>query len=156
MAVSPEERAHAERARERAGIVLQPGDKIRVSRCGGLRSYYTFDGWDGHWAVSSSGINDLSPRSIDMLNGRPISFQDPPKDGTIACLLVDYSGEAADHPLNDTARLAWTIGHNNFANDGEDRWQFAGWCWSHDHYTQGRGVVVAWAPWEMAKISGEA
>jgi hypothetical protein len=69
-----------------------------------------------------------------------------PRDGTTLMLLVDYSAEEADHPLEDTAGLAWTIGHNNFDNDEEDVWKFAGWCWTHDHYTQGRGRVIGWLP----------
>jgi hypothetical protein len=78
----------------------------------------------------------------------PGAFQldSAPRDGTTVWLLVDYSNlDEGDHPLAD-APMAWTIGHNNFEHDGEDVWRFAGWCWSHDHYTQGRGTPVAWKP----------
>lgn len=68
-----------------------------------------------------------------------------PKDGTLVLLLIAPS-EERDHALEDTAEASRTIGHNNFDNDGEDRWQFAGWCWSHDHYTEGEGMPSAWAP----------
>lgn len=74
---------------------------------------------------------------------RPLSYA--PRNGTILRLLVDYSDDG-EHALHDTADTAWTIGHNNFDNDGEDVWLFAGWCWSHDHYTQGAGKVVGWLP----------
>lgn len=62
-------------------------------------------------------------------------------------LLVDY-GENGEHAIDD-ASVAVTIGHNNDHNvgDGEGQgWQFAGWCWSHDHYTQGKGKVIGWLP----------
>lgn len=68
-----------------------------------------------------------------------------PKDNSLVWLLVDYSDEDADHALAD-ATQAWTIGFNSFADSGEDEWKFAGWCWSHDHFTQGRGSPVAWRP----------
>lgn len=68
-----------------------------------------------------------------------------PRDGRILRLLVDYSGEDARHPLDDASE-AWTIGSNSFDNDGVDEWQFAGWCWSHDHFTEGRGRVIGWLP----------
>lgn len=76
-----------------------------------------------------------------------------PRDGTIVILWVDYSydGPAGDrlgeHPLFDSANeLIPTIGHNNYDNDGEDRWLLAGWDWCHDQYTQGRGTPVLWEP----------
>lgn len=53
---------------------LKVGDKIRVSRCGGIRATYIFSHWDGNWIVSKSGIDDLSANSIDRLNGEPINF----------------------------------------------------------------------------------
>jgi len=58
----------------KAKQVLKPGDRIRCSRCGGIVATYTFDGWDGNWIVSKSGINDISPTHISKLNGQPISF----------------------------------------------------------------------------------
>jgi hypothetical protein len=67
------------------------------------------------------------------------------RDETVL-LLVDYS--EGDHPLDD-ARFAITVGHNNDQNvgDGEGQgWQFAGWCWSHDHYVQGKGTPIGWMP----------
>lgn len=85
--------------------------------------------------------------------GLCLPLADAPRDGALVCLLVDYStvdkdGSDHGHPLEDTADVAWTIGHNNFDNDGEDRWQFAGWCWSHDHYTEGHGTPIGWAPYK--------
>jgi hypothetical protein len=65
-----------------------------------------------------------------------------PRDGTPLILLVDYSADDGNgHPLED-AKLARTIGWNNFDNDGEDVWVMAGWCWDHDHFTEGHGKPV--------------
>lgn len=70
------------------------------------------------------------------------------KRDEIVLLLVDYAGDDAAHATDD-ANVAVTIGHNNDHNVGEGEgsgWQFAGWCWSHDHYTQGVGQVIGWLP----------
>ena len=54
--------------------VLKPGDRIRVSRCGGIESTYTFECWCGNWIVSKSGIDDLSASSISKVNGINTTF----------------------------------------------------------------------------------
>lgn len=61
-------------------------------------------------------------------------------------LLLIAPSDDRESALEDVPGNSRTIGHNNFDNDGEDVWQFAGWCWSHDHYTAGRGKPVAWRP----------
>lgn len=71
-----------------------------------------------------------------------------PRDGRMLWLAVDYGGETGDHSLAD-AVVAATIGFNNFDNNGQDEWQFAGWCWCHDHFTEGSGRVLAWRPLEI-------
>lgn len=68
-------------------------------------------------------------------------MESAPKDGTLLRLLVSFN----EHSTED-ADEAPTIGANNFENDGEDVWRFAGWCWSHDHFTQGVGTPVGWLP----------
>jgi hypothetical protein len=62
-------------AEQNAKKVLKPGDRIRVSKCPGTKRWVTFAGWDGHWIVSKSGINDFSPGAVDMLNGAPVDFK---------------------------------------------------------------------------------
>ncbi len=64
-----------------------------------------------------------------------------PKDGTLLLLLVTPD----DHATEDAA-MCRTIGHNNRDNDGEDIWQFAGWCWEQDCFTEGTGKVLGWLP----------
>jgi len=62
-------------AEQNAKKVLKPGDRIRVSKCPGTKRWVTFAGWDGHWIVSKSGINDYSPGAVDMVNGEPVDFK---------------------------------------------------------------------------------
>lgn len=100
--------------------------------------------------VLESGFPGLRPGYV-IMGLEPINHALPmataPRDGTTLRLLVDYRAEDAHHALVDDAE-GWTIGHNNYDNDGEDRWQLAGWCWSQDHYTEGHGKPLGWLPFE--------
>lgn len=76
---------------------------------------------------------------------RPIDEWDKRDD--LVFLLVDYR-DGGDHPIEDVG-VGFTVGHNSDHNVGAgegEGWKFAGWCWSHDHYTQGRGKPIAWRP----------
>ncbi|WP_350649698.1 hypothetical protein [Pseudomonas sp. HY13-MNA-CIBAN-0226] len=68
-------------------------------------------------------------------------MESAPRDGTLLRLLVSFD----EHSTED-ADEAPTIGANNFDNDGEDVWRFSGWCWTHDHFTQGVGTPGGWLP----------
>lgn len=76
-----------------------------------------------------------------------------PRDGTLLLLLIGPAER--EQPIEDTAGPSRTIGHNNFDNDGEDVWAFAGWCWNHDHYTEGKGKPVAWQPFPETEVPCE-
>lgn len=66
-----------------------------------------------------------------------------PKDGTIVRLQVSYD----ENPMgDDNSKLQWTIGMNNMANTEVDEWQFVGWNWQQDRFTDGEGVVTGWLP----------
>lgn len=65
-----------------------------------------------------------------------------PKNGSIIRLLVNFE----DMSIDDGDGPFATIGQNNFANDGEDLWQVVGWCWEHDHFTDGKGTPIGWLP----------
>ncbi len=66
-----------------------------------------------------------------------------PKDGTHVFLQVEFE----DHAMEDGPAPQQTIGSNTSENDGgPDEWQFAGWDWVHDRYTQGVGTPVSWLP----------
>lgn len=75
----------------------------------------------------------------------PRPMETAPRDGTMVRLLVEF----IDHAIEDCVGPAWTIGANNDDNVGDDErtgWQFAGWCWTHDHFTNGLGMPVGWLP----------
>lgn len=95
------------------------------------------------WAINLASI--LTGGGIKYAAGTCATAWNPmdtaPKDGTMLRLLVEFT----EHPTEDNG-IAPTIGANNFDHDGEDVWKFAGWCWSHDHFTQGEGVPVGWLP----------
>ncbi|WFS20584.1 hypothetical protein P9K38_09705 [Pseudomonas sp. 905_Psudmo1] len=94
---------------------------------------WTDDGQHLLVCTACGAQEDHDPRWRDMATA--------PRDGTMVRLLVEFT----EHATED-ADQAPTIGANNFENDGEDRWQFAGWCWSHDHFTQGQGEPIGWLP----------
>ncbi|MFI8981446.1 hypothetical protein [Ectopseudomonas khazarica] len=94
---------------------------------------WTDDGQHLLVCTACGAQEDHDPRWRDMATA--------PRDGTMVRLLVEFT----EHATED-ADQAPTIGANNFENDGEDRWLFAGWCWSHDHFTQGQGEPVGWLP----------
>ena len=85
-------------------------------------------------APPAQGI-DLVPRPMDAA----------PRDGTLVRLLVDFDENA----IEDSISATWTIGACNDDNVSEGErigWQFAGWCWTHDHFTEGTGTPVGWLP----------
>jgi hypothetical protein len=66
-----------------------------------------------------------------------------PKDGTLLRLLVDFE----HHATEDGEGPQPTIGSNTWDNHHDfDEWQFAGWNWEQDCYTQGIGKPVGWLP----------
>ena len=72
-----------------------------------------------------------------------LPMESAPKDGTLVRLLVEFS----HHATEDGEGPHPTIGSNTADNTGEDMgWQFAGWCWTQDRYTQGEGTPVGWLP----------
>ena len=73
-----------------------------------------------------------------------------PTDGTLIILLVEFEHDG--HPLEDNNKPVATVGFNH-KNDTEiDDWQFMGWCWTHDHITQGKGKPIGWWPMQYPEI----
>jgi len=81
----------------------------------------------------------------EAVNMPPRPMETAPRDCTMLWLLVDYSGEEGHSPLSD-AKIAWTIGFNNFDHDEIDEWKFAGWNWENDYFTEGAGKPIGWLP----------
>lgn len=97
----------------------------------------------GYPAPSGQGVSGEVAHGMDSA----------PKDGTMIRLLVDYTDGGG--PLDD-ALVAWTIGFNDLDGTGVDEWKFAGWCWTHDHFSQGSGTPVGWLPWSNPSAGGDA
>lgn len=85
-------------------------------------------------AIAALAARDAGPA--------PRPMETAPKDGSMVLLLVEHDGTS----FEDSDEPGWTIGFNNLGNTGEDTWQFAGWDWCQDNYTQGVGKPVAWLP----------
>lgn len=66
-------RAWCDRATERAKVVLKPGDKLRVQRCGPSYTTVRFTEWDGIWACSRT-MSDIHAVNIMKVNGTPVDF----------------------------------------------------------------------------------
>lgn len=79
------------------------------------------------------------------------------KDGTLVFLLIDADPDSEDsnNPTED-AMAYRTIGSNNFDHDGDDIWSFAGWCWTHDHWVDGRGTPRLWQPMPDKPVEDQA
>lgn len=71
-----------------------------------------------------------------------LPMESAPKDGQLVRLLVQFEENAIDDGDEPFA----TIGQNNFQNDRVDRWQFVGWNWTHDEFTDGLGTPLGWLP----------
>lgn len=79
-----------------------------------------------------------------------------PKDDTLVLLLLARD-DAFDNGIESEAdHLPRTIGHNNFEHDGIDKWQFSGWNWENDYYTEGLGTPTHWMPTPAPPINSPA
>ncbi|MCE0778879.1 DUF3850 domain-containing protein [Pseudomonas sp. NMI542_15] len=66
-----------------------------------------------------------------------------PRDGMLVRLLVEFT----EHATEDSESMpSPTIGANSYDHTGEDVWQFAGWSWEQDCFTQGAGDPIGWLP----------
>lgn len=117
------------------------------------------DGWSGDAVCVSADAGEAGAVLIEALQAevarltaalseqgwQPIEAA--PKDGTPLFLLVwqDLFAERSSNPIEDDISFR-TIGHNNYDHDGVDCWQFAGWDWEQDRYTEARGKPSHWQP----------
>ena len=104
-------------------------------------------------------LADARAKLVEIDASEVLPIESAPKDGRILQLLVRYDRDAEcdDHPLDDEAweRPGWTIGFNTLGDTGEDCWRMAGWCWSHDHFTEGNGTPVGWLPFHGLPMDDE-
>lgn len=77
MQVSEERKAEIRAATIRAREILQPGDRLFISRCGGIRTTVTFVGFDDppyHSWIRSKTLDDIAAVNIMKVNGKPVDF----------------------------------------------------------------------------------
>lgn len=101
-------RARMFRMEDAARQMLKPGDRLRVTRCGGRTVTVTFQGWDGHW-IRTATYDDVAPASIVKVNGRPVDFTSDidTVDSWRASILADI----ADERLRQESK-GYTVGHD--------------------------------------------
>lgn len=96
------------------------------------------------WRALPDGVHDLYTHPVaDAEAARPMDTA--PRDGTLVRLLVEFS----EHDVEDSEGPHWTIGAWPGEGDENSDWQFAGWCWSHDHFTEGKGTPIGWLPFAV-------
>lgn len=98
--------------------------------------------------TSPDATSPTSPQEAEAVAWCDMS--NAPKDGTMVRLLVRPGSALEDGwtPFTDSSDPYSTIGFNALSDTGEDEWQFAGWDWCHDCFTDGAGTVIGWAPFD--------
>jgi hypothetical protein len=105
-----------------------------------------WNAWDAAWTAAIN--KDQSQPAEAPKPNKVVSYSmwqpmnTAPKDGTILRLLVLFD----DNATEDSAEPCPTIGANSFEHTSIDNWQFAGWDWSQDCFTEGSGEPIGWLP----------
>lgn len=138
-----------EQARELAALKAQPTGVVLselLERETEKRCQLLLDSYDAGF-IAGSGMCQVCDAAMppkDLPSGVVswLPIDTAPRDGSLVRLLVEFE----DHATEDQEGSCPTIGANNYENDGEDVWLFAGWDWSHDLFTQGIGRAIGWLP----------
>lgn len=57
----------------KAQAILKPGDRLRITRCGGIESTVTFVAFNGQW-IQSKTLDDIHAVHILKVNGEIVDF----------------------------------------------------------------------------------
>jgi hypothetical protein len=115
--------------------------------------------WSAVMAEGEAGylLGDIKQITQDALSQPPQSpwrpIETAPKDGALIALLVESDTEEWT-PTQDAMEYV-TIGSNSRDLNDIDEWTFAGWCWCNDHFTEGYGKPIKWAPLPQPPTKGE-
>jgi hypothetical protein len=125
----------------------------------GLREALDKVFWSAVMAEGEAGylLGDIKQITQDALSQPPQSpwrpIETAPKDGALIALLVESDTEEWT-PTQDAMEYV-TIGSNSRDLNDIDEWTFAGWCWCNDHFTEGYGKPIKWAPLPQPPTKGE-
>jgi len=122
------------------GLTTLSGSMVRITALALSKALHSDPMDIAHVRRAVVRLVALLPQSAPSPQWQPI--ETAPRDSTVLRLLVEFS----DNSLEDTSEPVWTIGTNCFDNDGIDAWQFAGWNWTHDCFTEGHGKPIGWLP----------
>lgn len=108
------------------------------------------DEWKAERIVAARAGLDAY-RSALSLPVQPVAWEGmdtAPKNGTMLRLLIQRGDvdRGAWASFEDSLDPYETIGFNALSDTLEDEWQFAGWDWVHDCFTDGAGYPVGWLP----------
>lgn len=113
---------------------------------------------DGEFRIEGKDLDAMLDRlytSPPIPASQWLPIETAPKDGTLVLLLLAHDNDFDNGIEAEEEHQPRTIGHNNFEHDGTDRWQFAGWNWEQDCYTEGWGTPIAWMPLPAAPAPKE-
>lgn len=118
---------------------------------GGVRAWF--------FAVEMRKLLAARSALVEVGEAEPVTWRDmssAPKDGTFVRLLVRPGSSETDGwtPFADSSDPYQTIGFNALSDTTEDVWQFAGWDWCHDCFTDGAGEVIGWLPFVPELVEG--
>lgn len=108
---------------------------------------------DGRWDTAPAGQAPTFECPIHLYRVHPddmhliyaviaLPMSAAPRDSSMIRLLVKFD----EHSTEDSPHPCWTVGFNEFDLNDEDSWHIAGWCWDHDHFTEGKGTLIGWLP----------
>ena len=108
---------------------------------GAGQNYDYIKGWNACRDAMLAAAPQPAGEVVQTQAEQPRPMGTAPRDGTMVRLLVDFD----EHDVEDSPEPSWTVGV--LASDEPDaEWQFAGWCWTHDHFTEGKGKPIGWLP----------
>ena len=107
------------------------------------------------WNKRTRGVETISGMSGVERMSNWKSIASAPRDGTLILLLCWDDPDPLVPTVNPTEDdVVWrTIGFNHLAHTGVDKWDMAGWCWSHDNFTAAKGVPTHWIEMPDAELN---
>ena len=122
-------------------LVVIDGEWVLKIYTDGVKDTYKLDSEHQAKAAANEHHRKEAEKMLSPVESGWQPIETAPKDGSLLLLLTSGSDNLVEDAIHSR-----TIGHNSFEHTEVDEWQMAGWCWSHDHYTDGRGTPTHWQP----------